>query len=146
MVRVMGTLAQSSTSSLASICTSFPCSLYSYILNTEAAGTFKMLVHIKPRGVIFQKILCSYHYWYIKSHILTKGCVSDSHSCLVIHQDSILNETMCSTLLLNILHVHLMLQNLAVDMLPLNKARRRNRWVTKICEQPCATGCFRVAV
>jgi hypothetical protein len=39
-----------------------------------------------------------------------------------------------------------MLQNLAVDMLPLNKARRRNEYFTKIGEQPCATGCVRGAL
>jgi hypothetical protein len=39
-----------------------------------------------------------------------------------------------------------MLQNLAVDMLPLYKARRRKEYVTKISEQPCATGCVRVAL
>jgi hypothetical protein len=41
----------------------------------------------------------------------------------------------------------MLLQNLAVDMLPLNKARRRrNKYITKISKHPCATGRVRVAV
>jgi hypothetical protein len=31
-------------------------------------------------------------------------------------------------------------------MLPLNKERRRNEYVTKISEEPYAAGCVRVAV
>lgn len=126
--------------------TVFPCSLYSYILSAEAAGTFRMLVCTKPHGVTFQKLLHSYQYRYIKSHILTKACVSVSLSCLVICQDSILNETVCSTLLLNYSSSYLMLRNLAVDILPLHKPRRSNEYVTKISEQFYATGCVRVVV
>jgi hypothetical protein len=44
MVWIRGRVDQSSLLSSASVCTIFPCSAYSYILKTETACAFRMLV------------------------------------------------------------------------------------------------------
>ena len=84
----------------------------------------------------------SYHCRYMKSHILTKACDSVSLSCLFIYQDSILNEIMCSTLLLSYYSYSLDVTQLSSWHAAIKHSKKKkwicckNQW-TALCQGYC---------